>query len=163
MRGEFEHQDSIRFDDSQKFVTPGGKIVYGGGGIMPDVFVPVDTTGSSEYYNKIRSLGLMYRFAFYYTDLNRDALEAFTTAADIEGLWANERVLGLAEMMNFPGVLFRVPAVLEKLAMSEISTAPVVPQRSQICSSIASCSLRPTAAATPARARRAAPLPWRAR
>jgi len=85
MRGEFEHQDSIKFDDSQKFVTPGGKIVYGGGGIMPDVFVPVDTTGSSEYYNKIRSLGLMYRFAFYYTDLNREALESFNTAADIEG------------------------------------------------------------------------------
>jgi carboxyl-terminal processing protease len=84
MRGEFEHQDSIKFDDSQKFVTPGGKIVYGGGGIMPDVFVPVDTTGSSEYYNKVRSLGLMYRFAFYYTDLNRAALEAFNTAADIE-------------------------------------------------------------------------------
>ena len=51
---------------------------------MPDVFVPVDTTGSSEYYNKVRSLGLMYRFAFYYTDLNRAALESFTTAADIE-------------------------------------------------------------------------------
>jgi carboxyl-terminal processing protease len=84
MRGEFEHQDSIKFDDSQRFVTPGGKIVYGGGGIMPDVFVPVDTTGSSEYYNKVRSLGLMYRFAFYYTDLNRAALEAFNTAADIE-------------------------------------------------------------------------------
>jgi len=85
MRGEFEHQDSIKFDDSQKFITPGGKIVYGGGGIMPDVFVPVDTTGSSEYYNKIRSLGLMYRFAFYYTDLNRAALESFKTSAEIEG------------------------------------------------------------------------------
>ena len=52
---------------------------------MPDVFVPVDTTGSSEYYNKIRSLGLMYRFAFYYTDLNRAALESFKTSSEIEG------------------------------------------------------------------------------
>jgi len=85
MRGEMEHQDSIKFDDSQKFITPGGKIVYGGGGIMPDVFVPVDTSGSSEYYNKVRSLGLMYRFAFYYTDLNRAALESFKTANEIEG------------------------------------------------------------------------------
>lgn len=84
MRGELQYQDSIKFDDSQRFVTPGGKIVYGGGGIMPDVFVPVDTTGSSEYYNKVRSLGLMYRFAFYYTDLNRAALEPFKSAADIE-------------------------------------------------------------------------------
>lgn len=84
MRGEFEHADSIKFDDSQKFLTPGGKTVYGGGGIMPDVFVPVDTTGSSEYYNKVRALGLMYRFAFYYTDLHRSSLDGFTTARDIE-------------------------------------------------------------------------------
>jgi len=85
MRGELEHQDSIKFDDSQRFVTPGGKIVYGGGGIMPDVFVPVDTSGSSEYYNKVRSLGLMYRFAFYYTDLHRSSLDQFTKAEEIEG------------------------------------------------------------------------------
>jgi len=85
IRGEYEHQDSIKFDDSQRFVTPGGKIVYGGGGIMPDVFVPVDTSGSSEYYNKVRSLGLMYRFAFYYTDIHRSSLDQFTKAEDIEG------------------------------------------------------------------------------
>ena len=93
MRGEFEHQDSIKFDDSKKFVTPGGKIVYGGGGIMPDVFVPVDTTGASAYYNKIRSLGLMYRFAFYYTDLNRPAMEGFTTAEQIEGYLSDRDIL----------------------------------------------------------------------
>ena len=84
MRGEFEHEDSIKFDDSQRFVTPGGKIVYGGGGIMPDVFVPVDTSGASEYYTKVRSLGLMYRFAFKYTDLHRSSLDQFTAAREIE-------------------------------------------------------------------------------
>lgn len=52
---------------------------------MPDVFVPVDTTGSSKYYNKIRSLGLMYRFAFFYTDIHRSAMDQFTTAYEIEG------------------------------------------------------------------------------
>lgn len=83
-RGEMEYMDSIKFDDSQKYITPGGKIVYGGGGIMPDVFVPVDTVGSSEYYNRVRSLGLMYRFAFYYTDLHRDALDPFSSVEDIE-------------------------------------------------------------------------------
>ncbi len=93
MRGELEHQDSIKFDDTKKFVTPGGKIVYGGGGIMPDVFVPVDTTGASEYYNKIRSLGLMYRFAFYYTDLNRADLEGFTTTDEIEGYLDDRDIL----------------------------------------------------------------------
>ncbi|MCK5692833.1 MAG: PDZ domain-containing protein, partial [Bacteroidales bacterium] len=77
MRGEYEHEDSIKFDNTQKFVTAGGKTVYGGGGIMPDVFVPVDTSGASEYYNKVRSLGLMYRFAFYYTDIHRSSLDKF--------------------------------------------------------------------------------------
>ena len=92
-RGEYEYEDSIKFDDSQKFVTPGGKIVYGGGGIMPDVFVPLDTTGASEYYNKVRSLGLMYRFAFYYTDIHRSSLEQFTTARDIEGYLDDQDLL----------------------------------------------------------------------
>ena len=93
MRGELEHPDSIKFDDSQKFVTPGGKIVYGGGGIMPDIFVPIDTLGASEYYNRARSLGLMYRFAFFYTDQQRSALEQFSTAADIEGYLDDQDLL----------------------------------------------------------------------
>jgi len=92
-RGELEHLDSIKFDDSRKFVTPGGKIVYGGGGIMPDVFVPVDTSGVSEYYNRARSLGLMYRFAFFYTDLHRSALEPFSTPEDIEGYLDDQDLL----------------------------------------------------------------------
>jgi len=93
MRGEFEHQDSIKFDDSQKFVTPGGKIVYGGGGIMPDIFVPVDTLGSSEYYDKIRNLGLMYRFAFYYTDIHRSSMSKFTTAQEIDSYLDGQKLM----------------------------------------------------------------------
>jgi carboxyl-terminal processing protease len=93
MRGEFEYRDSIKFDDSQKFITPGGKIVYGGGGITPDVFVPLDTSGISNYYNKVRSLGLMYRFAFYYTDINRSSLDQFTTAEEIEGYLDDQNLM----------------------------------------------------------------------
>jgi len=93
MRGEYEYEDSIKFDDSQRFVTPGGKIVYGGGGIMPDVFVPLDTSGVSDYYNKVRSLGLQYRFAFHYTDMHRSSLEQFTTAADIEAYLDDQDLL----------------------------------------------------------------------
>ncbi len=92
-RGEYEHEDSIKFDNTQKFVTAGGKTVYGGGGIMPDVFVPVDTSGASEYFNKVRSLGLMYRFAFYYTDIHRSSLDKFTTARDIEGYLDDQDLL----------------------------------------------------------------------
>jgi carboxyl-terminal processing protease len=93
-RGELEHMDSIKFDDSQKFVTPGGKIVYGGGGIMPDVFVPIDTLGMSEYFTRARSLGLMYRFAFYYTDHKRSTLEQFSSAAEIEGYLNDQDLMG---------------------------------------------------------------------
>ena len=92
-RGELEHKDSIKFDDSQKFLTPGGKVVYGGGGIMPDVFVPLDTTGASEYYNRVRSLGLMYRFAFFYIDMHRSSLEPYTTPEGIEAYLDGQDIL----------------------------------------------------------------------
>ncbi len=83
LNGELESADSIKFADSLKYVTPGGKIVYGGGGIMPDVFVPLDTTGITPYFNKVRNLGLIYRFAFDYTDAHRTKLEKLTTASQI--------------------------------------------------------------------------------
>jgi carboxyl-terminal processing protease len=81
--GEFQNADSIRFADSLKYITPGGKVVYGGGGIMPDVFIPIDTIGLTTYYSRVRSLGLIYRYAFNYTDKNRDKLQAFKTADEI--------------------------------------------------------------------------------
>jgi carboxyl-terminal processing protease len=81
-RGEFEVSDSIHFSDSLKFTTPGGRIVYGGGGIMPDKFVPVDTSGVSPYFIKTRSL--IYRFALKYTENNRDVLKKYTDARELE-------------------------------------------------------------------------------
>lgn len=51
--GELLHADSIHFPDSLKYTTPKGKIVYGGGGIMPDIFVPLDTSGNSDYLNDL--------------------------------------------------------------------------------------------------------------
>lgn len=85
LHGEFQNADSISFSDSLKFYTPGGKVVYGGGGIMPDIFVPVDTTYYSEYLNKATNLGLPHRFAFYYTDQHREELEELTSAEEIAG------------------------------------------------------------------------------
>ena len=60
---------------------------------MPDVFVPLDTTYGSGYYNRVRSLGLMYRFAFYYTDKNRASLEQFTTASAIDDYLSDQNLL----------------------------------------------------------------------
>jgi carboxyl-terminal processing protease len=116
-RGEMEHRDSIKFDDSQKFVTPGGKIVYGGGGIMPDVFVPIDTTTFSEYYNRVRSLGLIYRFAFSYTDQHRATLEQFTTAEEIESYLDDQDLMPeFIEYAREKGV----PPVYDDIRTSEV-------------------------------------------
>ena len=83
LHGEFQNADSIHFSDSMKYTTPGGKIVYGGGGIMPDIFIPFDTTGFSPYFDKVRNLGLIYRFAFNYSDKNRNILSRLKTANEI--------------------------------------------------------------------------------
>jgi carboxyl-terminal processing protease len=93
LHGEFENADSISFSDSLKFYTPGGKVVYGGGGIMPDIFVPVDTTYYSEYLNKATNLGLPHRFAFYYTDLHREKLEELNSAEEIAGYLDDRELL----------------------------------------------------------------------
>ena len=79
INGEMAEEDSIFHPDSLKYTTPGGKIVYGGGGIMPDVFVPVDTTGISDYLTEVTGKGLIYKFAFNYADNHRKQLSRFTT------------------------------------------------------------------------------------
>ncbi len=72
--GELAHKDSAHFDNLEKFVTPKGKIVYGGGGIMPDVFVPIDTAGASFYYTQLVYSPAFRDFCFDYIDKNRDKL-----------------------------------------------------------------------------------------
>jgi carboxyl-terminal processing protease len=99
IRGEFENPDSIKFSDSLKYVTPAGKVVYGGGGIMPDVFVPFDTTGITPYYTRVRSMGLMYRFAFHYTDVHRSELESFSKAEEINGYLSDRDIM--TEFINY--------------------------------------------------------------
>lgn len=93
IRGEFESRDSIKFIDSLKYITPGGKIVYGGGGIMPDLFVPFDTVGITQYYTQVRSLGLIVRYAFQYTDTHRSALEIFTSAREINSYLIDQDIM----------------------------------------------------------------------
>lgn len=73
--GELYSKDSIRIDKSKVFVTAHGRKVYGGGGIVPDIFVPNDTTGISSYYINVANAGLLQKFAFKYTDINRNELK----------------------------------------------------------------------------------------
>lgn len=75
--GEFFDADSIQFADSLKYKTPKGDIVYGGGGIMPDYFVPVDTSYHSSLFSKVTNQGLIYNFAFKFADGHRSKLKSF--------------------------------------------------------------------------------------
>ena len=63
LHGELEQKDSIHLSDSLKYYTRRGRVVYGGGGIMPDIFVPADTSGITNYYSKVTQKGLVYQFA----------------------------------------------------------------------------------------------------
>ncbi len=69
--GEFYHLDSIKMDDSLKFYTPQGRVVYGGGGIMPDIFVPVDTTFATDYYIDLIRKNVLNQYVLNYIDKNR--------------------------------------------------------------------------------------------
>jgi len=78
--GELEKEDTTLFADSLKFVTKKGKIVYGGGGIMPDIFVPLDTTGYSDFFDKLSAKNLIYKYSMEYADNNRTALTKFSNS-----------------------------------------------------------------------------------
>jgi carboxyl-terminal processing protease len=72
--GEMVTADSIQFPDSLKYFTPGGRTVYGGGGIMPDVFVPIDSTRFSNYYTDLVRKGVFNEFTISYLDKDRQSL-----------------------------------------------------------------------------------------
>lgn len=74
LRGEMSNRDSIKVDKSQMFTTEHGRTVYGGGGIVPDIFVPRDTSGLSAYYFEVENAGLLHQFTFSYCNENRDEL-----------------------------------------------------------------------------------------
>ena len=81
--GEFFSQDSIKQDESHIYYTSLGRPVYGGGGIMPDIFVPQDTTGITSYFSMAVNRGLTIQFAFQYTDKNRQKLQKYDNADDL--------------------------------------------------------------------------------
>jgi len=93
-KGEFMVADSIHFNDSLKFVTPEGRTVYGGGGIMPDYFVPYDTSGITPFFLKINAAGLIYRYALSYSDTNRDELLAFNKVEELADYLDSKDILG---------------------------------------------------------------------
>lgn len=79
-RGELFSADSIHQNDSLQFRTASGRLVFGGGGIMPDVFVPADSNKFSDFFNAINNTGTLIQFSYVYADQQRAQLERFKTA-----------------------------------------------------------------------------------
>ena len=92
-RNEFFSADSIHFDKSQTFKTKGGRTVYGGGGIMPDVFIPLDTLGMSDYYYKVWNTNVLYRYTVDFTDRHRAEMDKITTLAELDALLSRSNLL----------------------------------------------------------------------
>ncbi|MBL0047565.1 MAG: S41 family peptidase [Bacteroidetes bacterium] len=80
--GELVNADSIHFADSLKFITPMGKVVYGGGGIMPDIFVPLDTSVRSRFLTDLIVKGTIGQFAISYSDDERSKLKTYSSYSD---------------------------------------------------------------------------------
>lgn len=81
--GESLSADSIKLNKDLLFKTVSGRPVYGGGGIMPDIFVPNDTTGVTGYYLDVANKGILMDFAYEYTDLNRFSLRNVKSVTDL--------------------------------------------------------------------------------
>jgi len=92
-KGEFMSADSIRFDDSLKFTTPKGRTVYGGGGIMPDYFIPYDTAGITPFFMKINQAQLIYNFALAYSDQHREELSVYNKVDELSDYLDSQNVV----------------------------------------------------------------------
>jgi carboxyl-terminal processing protease len=118
--GEMENSDSIKFPDSLKFHTSKGRTVYGGGGIMPDVFLPLDTTPFTDYFLNLRRKNVINLFIGDYVDKNRKDLQKnypdfdlfdqkftvddafmkdFLALAEKQGVKMNDKEYGLSETL----------------------------------------------------------------
>ena len=97
--GEFYSADSIHFTDTTTYRTKGGRIVHGGGGIMPDVFVGRDTTLNTPWYNRCVNLAYTYQFAYSYTDKHRKELAKYKDWQSLEKYLLKQDIL--AEFVRF--------------------------------------------------------------
>lgn len=99
-RGESFSADSITFDESLRYKTVAGRTVYGGGGIMPDIFVPEDTTGVNSYYRALVNENLPSKYAYEYCDINRERLSKAQTFDELMKMLPNDNML-LNDFANY--------------------------------------------------------------
>jgi carboxyl-terminal processing protease len=98
--GEAFSADSIRQDTTEVYRTMHGRVVYGGGGIMPDIFVPSDTAKITGYYLNVINSALMHKFSFDYVDTNRDRLSVASDLKEFETLLPSDDML-LRQFVNY--------------------------------------------------------------
>ncbi len=110
--GELTVEDSIEVEIDQEFVTPGGKVVYGGGGIKPDVFVAIDTSGKAlGWLYHYFGLGQVDRLAFLYVDKHRKEMGEYTLEEYNQNFEVSDEVLG--EIIAFAGIEMQVSELNE--------------------------------------------------
>ncbi len=109
--GEFDSKDSVHVANTLKYKTLKGRTVYGGGGIMPDIFVARDTSKYTPYLTKVINYGYIYQFAFQYTDRNRTKLNGFKTWQDMDNYLTAENLLN--EFTTFAAAKGVAPNVRE--------------------------------------------------
>lgn len=93
MHNELFSADSIHFNDSLKFKTPGGRTVYGGGGIMPDIFIPLDTLGITPYYTKLWNSNTIFRYTLDFTDRHRKEMDEVENLDELDALLEKEDIM----------------------------------------------------------------------
>ncbi len=96
--GELYNADSVAVADTTRYYTTGGRIVHGGGGITPDVFIARDSVGINSYYLRVAASGTLQRFAFDYADVHRKKLQSFKTA---DGLHQYLHLMGKKLLYDF--------------------------------------------------------------
>lgn len=112
--GEFAVIDSTVFDEKNKFVTKGGKTVYGGGGIMPDVFVPIDTVGRNSFYREVSRKALIYNYALEYANQNRQTLSKLLNYKEIVNfLETKDAFSGFLQEVRKKGVNPKISQIAE--------------------------------------------------
>ncbi len=97
--GEFDNKDSVHVDNGEVYKTVKGRTVFGGGGIMPDIFVPRDTSQYSPYFTKVANYGLIYQYAFRFTDRNRGVLKDIKTWQEMDDYLSGQNLLN--EFVSF--------------------------------------------------------------
>ncbi len=120
--GEFFSADSIKQNEKEIYHTSLGRPVYGGGGIMPDIFVPQDTAGMTSYFRMAASRGLIIRYAFDYTDHNRQKMLEYDTPEKLEGYLKRQNLLNqFAKWAEKKGLKRRNNLMMKSRELFELS------------------------------------------